>query len=109
MSYDDSTGAPYGGTTATALVLSPDGPAAYVTGFAEDSSASTYWVTSACKTASGKRFWTARFNGRTGNNCYAMAVNPAGTQVFVTGNSAYTGTGQNAVMATTSYSTTPAA
>jgi outer membrane protein assembly factor BamB len=107
-SYADFNGAPYGGTTATALVLSPDGSAAYVTGFAEDSSGNTYWVTSAYKTASGKRFWTARFNGRTDNNCYAMAVNPSGTQVFVTGNSTYTGTGQNDVMTTDSYSTTPA-
>jgi hypothetical protein len=105
--YSDVAGEQEGGAKVSALGISPDGTTAYVTGYVTDAAGNDYWVTAAYRTSNGNRRWKANYNGRTENVDYALAVSPDGTDVFVTGNSAYTGTGETDVMATVGY-TTPA-
>ena len=74
---------------ATALGLSPDGGMAFATGWSARSAANGDYATVAYDVATGAERWVARFNGPTNNDDQAadVAVNAAGSAVFVTGKS----------------------
>lgn len=92
---------------ATALVVSPDGTKVFVTGNSQSTrSFNDYdYATVAYSTATGRRLWVSRYNSQGNGWDYAtsVAVNRAGTKVFVTGYSQTFAVGDN--YATTAYST----
>ncbi len=87
-----------GATFASALALSPDGSAAYVTGYSD------VWVTIGYSTANGAEVFRAGDDAQARNYSYAIAVSPDSSQVVVTGTSNQGPTSDD-VMATATYST----
>jgi len=96
VAYDAATGYPlwvrrkngyhFAGDIATAVRVSPDGSAVYVTG--ESSGKSIDYLTLAYAAATGSTLWTTRtdMNGR-GDSAWSIATSPAGSKVFVAGHS----------------------
>lgn len=80
----------YGGAqrdfTATALAVSSDGARVFVTGYGSDTVPSGEdMVTVAYDAASGTRLWTGRCRGTNDDRAQAIAVDPNGALVYVTG------------------------
>jgi hypothetical protein len=96
MAYDASTGAKrwlkrYDGPAssddaASALAVSPDGSAVYVTGNSYGSGNQDY-ATVAYEAMTGTERWVGRYNGpgKGGDHAQALAVSPDGALVWVTG------------------------
>src|SRR5439155_630625 len=109
IAYDASTGdtrwvrryqGPAGGDDfVRSIDVSPDGSRVFVTGLAFD--VTLDYVTVAIDSATGKRLWVSRYNGR-GNDAdwvYDLGVSPDGSMVFVTGASVGTDRGEYATVA----------
>jgi hypothetical protein len=75
--------------TAYAIAVSPDGKTVIVTGGNGGVMTDTDYVTIAYNAATGARIWLKRYDGPVGldDSGIALAVNRAGTAVFVTGTS----------------------
>jgi DNA-binding beta-propeller fold protein YncE len=97
LAYDTSDGtqewlATYvspAGDVSSAFALSPDGTRLFVAGYTGPlgTGHGLDALTIAFDSSSGAQLWSSTFNGRTGHDDYAtgIAVNPAGTKVYVTG------------------------
>jgi sugar lactone lactonase YvrE len=85
--YGQGTGA----AGAESVAVSPDGGRVYVTGQSFPGSSDSVYATLAYSAASGKQLWARPYHGRgvKFNDANAMAVNPKGTTVFVTGTSGF--------------------
>jgi hypothetical protein len=105
VAYDAATGAQRwvarvngpGNSDATrsAAAVSPDGKTVFITGFAVRATSGDDYATVAYDTATGAQQWVKYYNGP-GNGDdipFAVAVNPAGGAVYVTGTSASSGEG----------------
>jgi outer membrane protein assembly factor BamB len=81
-------GAGSGGDFAYGVAVSGDGAKVFVTG-QSDAGASDDYATVAYNSSTGAKLWSTRYDGPAGNTdgAYAIGVNPAGTKVFVTGES----------------------
>lgn len=98
--YIERTGAPrwsrryagpagYNDNLPAALGISPDGSTVYVTGTSDNPASENDYATVAYNVATGARLWVSRFTGL-GNSfdqASALAVNPRGGAVYVTGSS----------------------
>ena len=82
---------------ATAVAVSPDGSAVFVTGASRGTGSKLDYATVAYDAASGARLWVRRYRGPGGGVDYATAlgVSPDGALVFVTGYSTGSGTGDD--------------
>ena len=98
VAYDAATGATLwvarysraeGTNFATALGVSPDGSAVFVTGQSRAGSGADNYATVAYDAATGAELWVARYAGPPGGSDHAAAVgvSPDGSAVFVTGDS----------------------
>jgi hypothetical protein len=70
-----------------ALGISPDGSTVYVTGTSDSPTSERDYATVAYRTATGAQLWVSRFTGL-GNSfdqANALAVNPNGNAVYITG------------------------
>ena len=78
-----------GWDSASALALSPDGFQVFVTGESPGSTGYSDYATVAYDSSSGSRLWVRRYDGpgHGSDYAYALAVNPDGSRVFVTGHS----------------------
>jgi outer membrane protein assembly factor BamB len=97
VAYNASTGAKlwvqrYNGSGsgpdyASALGVSPEGSAVFVTGAAYGSRNGEDYVTVAYDASTGAKLWMARYNGRADGDdfAYAIGVSPDGSSLFVTG------------------------
>lgn len=92
---------------ASSLTLSPDGSRLYVTGRSYSSTSSYNYVTLAYNTSTGARFWAIGYNGPSSSDdsASAVAVDPSGTRIFVTGYSH--GSGTSSDYATVAYNAGP--
>jgi DNA-binding beta-propeller fold protein YncE len=72
-----------------ALGISPDGSTAYVTGTSDNPAFERDYATVAYRIATGARLWVSRFTGLVNgfDQANALAVNPNGGAVYVTGSS----------------------
>jgi hypothetical protein len=79
----------YNDNVPAALGISPDGRAVYVTGTSDNPTSRTDYATIAYRIATGTRLWVSRFTGlgNTVDQAHALAVNPNGNAVYVTGSS----------------------
>jgi DNA-binding beta-propeller fold protein YncE len=70
-----------------ALGISPDGTAVYVTGTSDSPTSGRDYATVAYRIATGARLWVSRFTGpgSFSDQANALAVNPSGKAVYVTG------------------------
>jgi hypothetical protein len=111
VAYDASTGAElwlnrYNGPgnsydQATALGVSPDGTDVFVTGHSMGSTSQYDYATVAYDASTGARRWLKRYNGP-GNSYdqpYSLGVSPDATEVFVTGYSVGSTSGDYATVA----------
>lgn len=89
------------------MAVSPDGRMVYVTGDSDNTYAAgggADYATVAYNAATGAQMWVRRFNAKlTYGGAAAMAVNPNGSTVYVTGNS-WMGGGSGKAYATIAYS-----
>lgn len=104
LAYDAATGSQlwakrYDGPrndddVANAIVLSPDGARAFVTGQSYDSVTQYDYATVAYDAATGSRLWVQRYDGPAHDSdfAYGIGVSPDGTTVLVTGGSVAAGT-----------------
>jgi outer membrane protein assembly factor BamB len=116
IAYDAATGAKlwvrrYNGPTngedgATALAVSPDGAAVFVTGYSAGSETSLDYATAAYDASTGAKLWSSRYNGPANGIDFpiALAVSPDGAAVFVTGASERPGGVYSYDYATVAYS-----
>ncbi len=83
--YSDADGA----NLATALGVSPDGSAVFVTGRSRAGSGASHYATVAYDAGTGAEIWVARYAGPPGGSdqANALGVSPDGSAVFVTGES----------------------
>jgi putative pyrroloquinoline-quinone binding quinoprotein len=97
--YDDTS----------ALGVSPDGTAVFVTGSSQDSGAHYDYATVAYDASAGAERWVARYDGpaNDADDAYSLGVSPDGGTVFVTGNSWGSGTSND--YATAAYDATTGA
>ncbi len=74
---------------ALAVAVSQAGGAVFVTGDSQGSTTGHDYATVAYSAATGKQLWASRYSGYLNrfDTATAVAVNPAGTEVFVTGTS----------------------
>ena len=79
----NSPGAGYGYDEASAMAINPAGTVLYVTGNSHAVNSGGSYTTVAYRTSTGARLWANRYNGASAPA--AIAVNPSGTSVFVTG------------------------
>lgn len=78
-----------GDDTGEAVAISPSGKSVFVTGKSVGAKSADDYVTISYNATTGGWQWRARYNG-TGNGidqAHALAVNPAGTTVYITGHS----------------------
>jgi hypothetical protein len=75
-----------GRDAATALGVSPDGSAVFVSGASADPTRDDY-ATVAYDAVAGGELWVSRYEGRATDRATALTVSPDGSAVFVTGNS----------------------
>ena len=99
IAYDAATGATRwmsrydgpgnGEDVATALQVSNDGSAVFVTGSSTGSTGGLDYATAAYESTTGVKLWTRRYDGpgRGDDFASALGVNPDGSEVFVTGRS----------------------
>jgi WD40 repeat protein len=82
-------------STATAVTVSPDGGTVFVTGSSEGIGTNRDYATVAYNATTGQQLWARRYNGpvNTGDDPAAIAADPDGKTVFVTGISQGVGTG----------------
>jgi DNA-binding beta-propeller fold protein YncE len=76
--------------SAASIAVGPGGRKVYVTGYSDRGAArGRDYATVAYRASTGARVWAARYNGPASatDEAHSVAVNPAGTQVFVTGSS----------------------
>lgn len=95
-----------GDDTGLSVAVSPTGKSVFVTGESKGAKSADDYVTIGYNAATGAWQWVTRYNG-TGNGidqAHALAVNPAGTTVYVTGHSA--GRGSKADCTTIAYNAT---
>jgi hypothetical protein len=97
LAYDTATGltrwvatfdgAAHGDDRAVALVVGPNGSSVYVTGSITNNDSGKDYATIAYSAASGDVLWTAVYNGQWNGDDWptAIAINPEGTRLFVTG------------------------
>ena len=98
IAYDAATGAqlwlasyanpadPAAGGGASAIQVSPDGAAVFVTGVSSAPSGDSGIATLAYSAATGAVLWTTRYdNPRTGSGGNELAVSPGGSAVYVAG------------------------
>jgi len=95
--------------SASAVAVSPDGKAVFITGTSGNNTPETDYATVAYRAGTGAQLWVARYNGPDSLNdgASSVAVNPDGTAVYVTGHSA--GSVSFADYATIAYDTTTGA
>ena len=75
-------------TASTAIALSPDGSAVYVTGSAGQASGLTEYATIGYDAATGHQLWLASYaTPKVDDNAAGLAVSPDGSTVYVTGTS----------------------
>jgi WD40 repeat protein len=82
-------------TATSAATVSPDGKTVFITGYAARATSGDDYATVAYNAATGAQLWVKYYNGP-GNGDdfpFAVAVNPAGGAVYVTGTSASSGEG----------------
>ncbi len=86
-----------GFSTATAVAVSPDGSKVFVTGSSEGNGTNRDWATVAYNAATGQQLWVRRYNGpgNQGDDPAAIAADPNGKTVFVTGLSQGNGTNRD--------------
>ena len=92
-------------TARSTAAVSPDGKTLFVTGYAASATSGDDYATIAYDAATGTQLWVKYYNGP-GNGDdipFALAVNPAGQAVYVTGTSASSGEGPG--YATVAYDT----
>lgn len=77
-----------GSDQAKSVAVSPDGDKVFVTGNSPGIGTGSDIVTIAYDAQTGAELWTARYDAGSHEVVYAMAVNPTGSHVYVTG---YTG------------------
>jgi hypothetical protein len=98
-----------GDDTGLAAAVSPSGSSVFITGKSTGASSGDDYATIAYNAVTGARRWVSRYNG-TGNGsdqADALALNPAGTTVYVTGHSA--GSTSGADCTTVAYNATTGA
>ncbi len=76
--------------SAGSVAVSPDGATVFVTGESRRTTGGSY-LTIAYRAGTGRQLWASRYNGSSKGLSYAssMAVSPAGTTVYVTGESGH--------------------
>jgi outer membrane protein assembly factor BamB len=115
VAYNSATGARLwvrsfpSNSSATALVVSPDGSTVYVTGSQDGSPDPIFYgeyLTAAYDTATGAARWTARYRGPAsglGGPARDVAVSPDGAKVIVTGDNSSASPGSQPEFATVAY------
>src|SRR5581483_4412543 len=91
------------GDIPSALGVSPDGSKVFITGRSGGSGTGDDYATVAYDATTGARQWVKRYNGEANgtDDAYDLAVSPDGSQLFVTGRSLGSGSGDD--YATVSY------
>jgi hypothetical protein len=86
-----------GDDSGSAIAVSPKGSAVFVTGASTGSGTGLDYATEALNASTGARLWVRRLDGSAHGNDLpvAVAVNAAGSVVFVTGTTAGAGTGSD--------------
>ena len=73
---------------ARSVAVSPGGARVFVTGYSVGRTAGNAYATVAYGAAAGRRLWVSRYNGPANSSeASSVAVSPAGTTVYVTGDS----------------------
>jgi WD40 repeat protein len=100
---------PDSGAGTTAIALSPDGSAVYVTGSAKQASGLNEYATIGYDAATGHQLWLANYStANVNDNATSLAVSQDGSTVYVTGTS-IAGTNTPADYATVAYNATSGA
>jgi hypothetical protein len=75
--------------TAESVAVNPRGTRVYVTGYSNGGTTGDDYATVAYSAATGRQLWVSRYTspGNGGDVARSVAMNPAGTAVFVTGSS----------------------
>jgi DNA-binding beta-propeller fold protein YncE len=98
VAYDTASGAqlwarhyegPYGFGLGEAIGISPDRSKVFVTGYVNGTPGSLYYGTLAYAATTGTTLWRKLYKGpaQSSNQAMALAINPDGTALFVTGGS----------------------
>jgi sugar lactone lactonase YvrE len=90
----DGPGNADGGDFGNSLAVSPDGSTVFVTGESAGSGTDADYATVAYDAATGAEMWAARHGGPAGgyDSARSLGVSPDGSRVFITGESAGSGT-----------------
>jgi hypothetical protein len=84
-----------GDDTGLSVAVSPSGKSVFVTGKSQGAKSADDYITIAYAAATGAWQWGTRYNGTSNgiDQAHALAVNPAGTTMYVTGHSEGRGSG----------------